>query len=75
MGFFWEPVGTWIRAHGDGKASTDGQFFTETMKTSTNPPVYRVRVMRRAEVVLEFEMHSEHQPNDDDVVAQLKNRA
>lgn len=46
MGFFWEPVGAWIRAHGDGKATTEGQLFTETMTTSADPLVYRVRVMR-----------------------------
>ncbi|KAJ6137910.1 hypothetical protein N7471_004396 [Penicillium samsonianum] len=38
-------------------------------------PCYRVRVMRRAEVVLEFEMHFERQPTDDDVVTQLKSQA
>ena len=48
---------------------------TETMKTSTDLPVYHVKVTRDDEVMLEFEMISNGPPNDRDVVNELKSRA
>lgn len=74
VGFYWDPAGRWLRAHGYGKSTSGGKFFTETMKTSGDKPVYSVRVMQDDRVVLKFEMPGEAQPSDDDVVRELKQR-
>lgn len=72
---FWDPAGKWIKAHGDLKSSVRGKFFTETMKTTGDKPVYRVRVMEGSSVALEaFEMLNEAEPSDDEVVGELKCR-
>ena len=48
VGFYWDPAGRWLRAHGDGKSTSGGKFFTETMKTSGDKPVYSVSHARRS---------------------------
>lgn len=73
---YWKPAGKWRKAHGNNKAGTGGVFYTETMQTSGDKTTYRVRVMQGGSIVLgPFEMLQESQPNDDDVVKELKNRA
>jgi hypothetical protein len=75
---YWEPAGSWLRAHGDCKSTSGGYFYTETMKTSGDKPVYRVRVIRlgtKYPVLGPFDMPNESQPSDDDVVRELKARA
>jgi hypothetical protein len=48
------------------------------MKTSGEPPVYRVKVMRlgtKVPVLGPFDMPNVDQPSDEDVVQELKARA
>ncbi|CAI7658095.1 unnamed protein product [Penicillium bialowiezense] len=75
VGCYWQPTGRWHAVHGDSKATSRGISHSETMQTSGEEPVYRVRVIRRGAVVVEFDMPHEEQPADDDVVAELKDRA
>lgn len=51
----WDK-GDWTRAHGDNKASVRGAYIMKSMKTSTQPPEYRILLLHEKEPVLNFTM-------------------
>ena len=72
--FFWNE-GQYKPCHGDNKATTKVNFTTESQKISTNLVEYRVRVLHRGKPILEFTLHGETVPTDDEVYAKLKKQA
>ncbi len=73
---WWLPKGEWNRAHGDGKSTTNGEYFTETMGGSDGK--YHVRVIYGGSTVLgPFEMPNANgagEPTAEDVVSELRKR-
>lgn len=51
----WDK-GNWTRAHGDNKASFRGVYIMKSMKTSTQPPEYRILLLHEKEPLLNFTM-------------------
>ncbi|KAJ5410417.1 uncharacterized protein N7487_004776 [Penicillium crustosum] len=51
----WDK-GKWTQAHGDNKASFRGAYILKSMKTSTQPPEYRILLLHEGEPVLNFTM-------------------
>ncbi|KAF1851183.1 uncharacterized protein K460DRAFT_351143 [Cucurbitaria berberidis CBS 394.84] len=52
--FTFSPKGDWNGVHGDGKSRTNGAFLTKTQATSTEPTVYRVKVMNMVKDTIEI---------------------
>lgn len=51
----WDK-GDWSQAHGDSKASIRGAYVMKSMKTTTQPPEYRLQVLHGKNPVLNFTM-------------------
>lgn len=67
----WSPKGTWLRAHGDNKSTTDGTFVTKTMGTSDNK--YRVKVIHgKHDALGPVELPEPHPPSNEDVLNMLR---
>ncbi|KAJ8105236.1 hypothetical protein OPT61_g10301 [Boeremia exigua] len=77
--FFFSPKCDWLKNHGDGKSTTNGNFLAWTMASTTDPTEYRVRVtlgFGKKQVVL-GPIHLEAQPgntrpSDEDIVNALR---
>ncbi|KAF5634183.1 hypothetical protein F52700_5903 [Fusarium sp. NRRL 52700] len=55
----WSPGGTWHRIHGDCKSTTGGKWHMETMKTSSKPPKYKVKLIENDSTIWSREYDSE----------------
>jgi hypothetical protein len=65
---YWDPVGSWNKAHGDSKSSVDGAFWTQTMKG--NDGAFYVRVTKKREIVLgPFRFDTE--PTEEEVLERI----
>lgn len=51
----WDK-GDWSQAHGDSKASVRGTYVMKSMKTTTQPPEYRLQVLHGNKPILNFTM-------------------
>lgn len=70
---YWTPSGKWHRAHGDGKSSTGGKFWTETMLGSSGD--YKVRVKQGKSLALgPFTIPGSDEPTSEKVVEELQSR-
>jgi hypothetical protein len=70
----WEPAGKARDVYGDNKSSKKGAFHLMTIKSTTTPPDYFVRIFYRYPMTHEFFMGPVQPPNES-VVEELKRRA
>ncbi|KAF2659115.1 hypothetical protein K491DRAFT_712891 [Lophiostoma macrostomum CBS 122681] len=65
----WEPAGTWHRVHGDGKSSTGGRFFTQTILGSDGKYQARVRQGKNVVKLVDFD---KSEPTNQELVDKLQ---